>query len=380
MSETTPPSTPTSVHVPGDRPYEVLIGSHLLGELPRLLGDRTRRVLLIHPGALATSAEAVREDLVAQGYETLLAEIPEAEEAKTAQVAAFCWQVLGQADFTRSDAIVSLGGGATTDLAGFVAATWLRGIKVVHIPTTLLAMVDAAVGGKTGINTAEGKNLVGAFHPPAGVLCDLETLDSLPRHDRTAGLAEVIKTGFIADERILNLIEADPTALTGETLEPAGRAVLRELIERSVAVKARVVGQDLREADLREILNYGHTFAHAIEHVERYSWRHGAAVSVGMVFVAELARLSGRLSEDVVDRHRAILTSVGLPVTYRGDRWEQLLSAMRRDKKTRGDLLRFVVLEGIGRPTRLEGPDPTLLVAAYAEVSREAPSGTAISL
>ena len=368
-------SSPTVITVAGERPYEVVIGHHLLGELPRLLGKRVRRVLVVHPGALATSAEAVREDLVGQGYQAFLAEIPEAEEAKTVQVAAFLWQVLGQAEFTRTDAVVSLGGGATTDLAGFVAATWLRGMRVVHVPTTLLAMVDAAVGGKTGINTAEGKNLVGAFHPPAGVLCDLETLTSLPVHDRTAGLAEIIKAGFIADERILEIVEADPAGLTAPTLMPAAAAALRELIERAVAVKADVVGQDLREADLREILNYGHTFGHAIEQVERYSWRHGAAVSVGMVFAAELARLAGRLDEALVERHRSVLTSVGLPVTYRGDRWEHLLTAMRRDKKSRGDVLRFVVLEGLARPARLEGPDPSLLAAAYAEVSKEPTGG-----
>ena len=371
---------PTRITVSGERPYDVVVGDHLLGELAGLLGSRVRRVLVVHPGALTASAEAVREDLVAQGYEVFLAEVPEAEEAKSVQVAAFLWQVLGQADFTRSDAIVGLGGGATTDLAGFVASTWLRGVRVVQVPTTVLAMVDAAVGGKTGINTAEGKNLVGAFHPPAGVLCDLRSLDSLPVHDRTAGLAEIIKAGFIADPRILELVEADPTALTAPTLAPAARDTLRELVERAVVVKADVVGKDLREADLREILNYGHTFGHAIEQVERYAWRHGAAVSVGMVFAAELARLAGRLDDDVVERHRAVLTSVGLPVTYRGDRWERLLTAMRRDKKTRGDLLRFVVLEGLARPARLEGPDPTLLAAAYAEVSREAPSGTAIAL
>ena len=368
-------TTPTTITVAGERPYDVVVGHHLLGELPRLLGTGVKRVLVIHPGALATSAEAVREDLLAQGYEAFLAEVPEAEEAKTAQVAAFCWQVLGQAEFTRSDAIIGLGGGATTDLAGFVAATWLRGIKVVHVPTTLLAMVDAAVGGKTGINTAEGKNLVGAFHPPAGVLCDLVALETLPRHDRTAGLAEVVKTGFIADPRILELIEADPSALTGELLDDAAQRTLRELVERSIAVKARVVGEDLKESGLREILNYGHTFGHAVELTERYQWRHGAAVAVGMVFVAELARLAGRLDDDVVDRHRAILTALGLPVTYRGDRWEKLLTAMRRDKKSRGDLLRFVILEDVGRPTRLEGPDPTLLAAAYAEVSRDLPTG-----
>ena len=377
-------TTTRTVRVAGAHPYDVVLGRRLLGELPALLGEGVRRVLVIGAKAMGESAEAVRADLAAQGYEALLAEVPDAEAAKTVEVAAFCWQVLGQANFTRSDAIVSLGGGATTDVAGFVASTWLRGIKVVHIPTTLLAMVDAAIGGKTGINTAEGKNLVGAFYPPAGVLCDLAALESLPTFDFVAGLGEVIKCGFIADPRILELIEADPAGLVarGGTLAEGGEGedVLLELIERCVAIKARVVGEDLTDIGAREILNYGHTFAHGIEQVERYTWRHGAAVSVGMVFAAELARLAGRLPDDVVARHRAILTSVGLPVTYRGDRWEQLLAAMRRDKKARGDLLRFVVLDGIGRPTRLEGPDPALLAAAYAEIADTSPTQRPIAL
>ena len=359
------------VTVAGERPYDVVIGHRLLGEVAPLLGEGVQRVLVVHPAALATTADAVLEDLRASGFEAYGAEVPDAEEAKTAQVAAFLWGVLGQAGFTRSDAVLTVGGGATTDLGGFVAATWLRGVRVVHMPTTVLGMVDAAVGGKTGINTAEGKNLVGAFHPPAGVLCDLSALEQLPRHDFVAGLAEVVKCGFIADPRILELVEEN-VGLLQDPGAASSSPVLLELIERAVAVKARVVGEDLREAGLREILNYGHTFGHAVEHVERYQWRHGAAVSVGMVFVAELARLAGRLDDEVVDRHRSILGALGLPTTYRGDRWDQLLTAMRRDKKTRGDLLRFVVLEGLGRPTRLEGPDPTLLVAAYAEVSEGA--------
>jgi 3-dehydroquinate synthase len=347
----------------GPDAYDVVVGHQLLGELPALLGT-ARRVLVVHPCGLRATGEAVREDLAAAGFEVFVAEVPDAEEAKTAAVLAFCWGVLGQAGFTRTDAVVGVGGGAVTDLAGFVAASWLRGVRVVQVPTTLLAMVDAAVGGKTGINTAEGKNLVGAFHPPAGVLCDLATLETLPRNDLVAGLAEVVKTGFIADPRILELVEADVEAATGW-----GSPVLRELVERSVAVKARVVTQDLKESHLREILNYGHTFAHAVEQVERYTWRHGAAVSVGMVYAAELGRLAGRTPERLVERHRDVLGALGLPRTYPADRWPALLEAMRRDKKTRGDLLRFVVLEDVGRPVRLEGPDPALLVAAYAEVS-----------
>jgi len=356
--------TPVRITVEGDAPYDVLIGRGLLGELRGLLGPAVAKVLVVHPRALRSTGEAVRDDLVAQGLEAVLAEVPDGEEAKSAEVAAFCWTVLGQSDFTRSDAVVGVGGGAVTDLAGFVAATWLRGVRVVQIPTTLLAMVDAAVGGKTGINTAEGKNLVGSFHPPAGVLCDLDALETLPPHDLRAGLAEVVKCGFIADPRILELVEADVAAAT----DPHS-PVLAELVERAVRVKARVVGEDLKESDLREILNYGHTFAHAVELVERYQWRHGAAVAVGLVYVAELARMAGRLSDADADRHSAVLELLGLPTSYRGDRWPQLLDAMRRDKKSRGAILRFVVLDGIAKPSRLEGPDPAMLQAAYAEIS-----------
>jgi 3-dehydroquinate synthase len=357
----------TRVHVggsAGSEPYDVLVGRQLLGELAGLIGDRARRVAVIHPEALAETGEALRADLAEQGYEAVAIQVPNAEEAKTAEVAAYCWKALGQTGFTRTDVIVGVGGGATTDLAGFVAATWLRGVRWIAVPTTVLAMVDAAVGGKTGINTAEGKNLVGAFHPPAGVLCDLAALDSLPVHDYVSGLAEVIKAGFIADPVILDLVEADPEGAR----TPAGPHTA-ELIVRSIKVKAEVVSSDLKESGLREILNYGHTLAHAIEKNERYKWRHGAAVSVGMVFAAELGRLAGRLDDATADRHRTVLESVGLPLTYRGDQWPKLLETMRVDKKSRGDLLRFIVLDGLAKPTVLEGPDPAVLLAAYGEVS-----------
>ncbi|MFE5739983.1 3-dehydroquinate synthase [Streptomyces celluloflavus] len=348
----------------GTEPYEVLVGRQLLGELPGLIGTGAKRVAVLHPEALAATGEALREDLASQGFEAIAIQLPNAEEAKTAEVAAYCWKALGQTGFTRSDVIVGVGGGATTDLAGFVAATWLRGVRWIAVPTTVLGMVDAAVGGKTGINTAEGKNLVGAFHPPAGVLCDLAALDSLPVHDYVSGLAEVIKAGFIADPAILDLIEADPEAAK----RPDG-AHTCELIERAIRVKAEVVSADLRESGLREILNYGHTLAHAIEKNERYNWRHGAAVSVGMVFAAELGRIAGRLDDATADRHRTVLASVGLPLTYRGDQWPKLLETMRVDKKTRGDRLRFIVLDGLAKPTVLEGPDPAMLLAAHAEIA-----------
>ncbi|MFJ2023878.1 3-dehydroquinate synthase [Streptomyces sp. NPDC087897] len=358
---------PTRIQVAdsaGSDPYEILVGHQLLGELPQLIGDRARRVAVLHPEALAETGEAVRQDLADQGYEAIAVQLPNAEEAKTVEVAAYCWKALGQTGFTRTDVVVGIGGGATTDVAGFVAASWLRGVRWIAVPTTVLGMVDAAVGGKTGINTAEGKNLVGAFHPPAGVLCDLAALESLPVHDYVSGLAEIIKAGFIADPVILDLIEADPEAAR----TPSGPHTA-ELIERSIRVKAEVVSSDLKESGLREILNYGHTLGHAIERNERYKWRHGAAVSIGMVFAAELGRLAGRLDDATADRHRAVLESVGLPLAYRGDQWPKLLENMKVDKKSRGDLLRFIVLDGLGKPTVLEGPDPAVLLAAYGEVS-----------
>lgn len=344
--------------------YDVLIGNGVLAQLPQVVPADATRVLLLHAPALADRAVRLGEELRTEGRVVLVEQLPDAEQAKTANVVARLWSVLGRAGFTRTDVVIALGGGATTDLGGFVAASWLRGVRVVQLPSTLLGMVDAAVGGKTGINTPEGKNLVGAFHEPVAVLADLDLLDTLPSAHLVAGLAEVAKCGFIADPVILDLIRADPQLAH----DPRGE-VLPELVRRAVAVKAHVVAADLKESSLREVLNYGHTFAHAIEQVEHYTWRHGDAVAVGMVYVAELAHRAGLMDAELVTAHREILTSLGLPTTYEGGLWEDLLTAMRRDKKTRGDLLRFVALTAIAQPTRLEGPSEEDLRAAYDAVS-----------
>ena len=357
-------TAPVTVDVRVDPSYPVIIGTGLLGELDRFLQDR-HKVAVLHQPVLAETAESIRNHLANKGIDAHRIEIPDAEAGKELPVVGFIWEVLGRIGIGRKDAIVSLGGGAATDVAGFAAATWLRGVDIVHVPTTLLGMVDAAIGGKTAINTDAGKNLVGAFHQPVAVLADLATLETLPRNEIVAGMAEVVKAGFIADPVILELIEADPHA----ALDPSG-AVLPELIRRAVAVKAEVVAADEKESQLREILNYGHTLAHAIERRERYRWRHGAAVSVGLVFAAELGRLAGRLDDATADRHRSVLTSLGLPVGYDADALPQLLEYMAGDKKTRSGVLRFVVLDGLAKPGRLEGPDPSLLAAAYGEVAR----------
>jgi len=351
------------ISVTGENGYDIVIGRSLLDQVVAKVSSKSTKVVVIHQIALQTSAEVLREALAAAGFEAVLAGVPDGEDAKRIEVASWIWGLLGQADFTRTDTVIGFGGGAATDLAGFVAATWLRGVPLIQVPTTLLGMVDASIGGKTGINTTEGKNLVGSFYAPIAVFCDVNTLETLPRNELLAGFGEVVKYGFIADESILAAIEADVASATDVNSE-----AFLEIVAKCVAIKARVVSEDFKEAGLREILNYGHTMGHAIELAERYTWRHGAAISVGMMFVAELARLNGRLSDAVVDRHRSILQSLGLPVTYRADKFDQLLGAMQRDKKSRAGTLRFVVLDGIGKPTIMAAPTQEMLHAAYQEI------------
>jgi 3-dehydroquinate synthase len=354
------------IHVSAGGEYDVAIGRGFLAAplapFGLALGANVKKILIVHPPTLGAIANRLREDL-GGSYEVLLAEVPDGESSKRVEVAAFCWSVLGQADFTRSDAIVGLGGGAITDLAGFVAATWLRGVRLVLVPTTVLGMVDASVGGKTGINTTEGKNLVGAFYAPSAVLCDLDVLQNLPRNELLAGFAEVVKYGFIAEPEILDILEADVDKATDPTSQEFQR-----LIELSIGIKSRVVSGDFTEQGQREILNYGHTLGHAIEHAERYTWRHGAAVSIGMVFAAELSRMTQNLPDAVVERHRRILTSLTLPISYKADAWEHLLGTMKRDKKARGSMLRFVVLSDEAQPSVLNVPDTSILFTAYQEI------------
>lgn len=338
-----------------------IIGRGLLNDIAPHLAD-VSKCLIIHPKSLSATAEALREELLRSNIEALVAEIPDGEESKRIEVAAFCWQIMGKSDFHRNDAVIGLGGGATTDLAGFVGATWLRGVRTFLIPTTLLAMVDAAIGGKTGVNTAEGKNLVGSFYLPTKVFIDIDTLATLPKNDLIAGMAEVAKYGFIADPEILEILQSDERALD------VSGSVLEDLVRRSVAIKEEVTSQDFKESGRREFLNYGHTLGHAIEHAERYKWRHGAAISIGMVFAAELGMLAGRLSEQEVELHRSVLGKLGLPLSYRADRWEQLLATMQRDKKARSGMLRFVVLDGIGRPGMLNAPSNETLFTAYQAI------------
>ena len=355
----------TEIAVTGESDYTITVGRGLTARVADALGDRVNKVLIVHTPTVGKVADELRETLQQRYSQVLLAEVPDAESAKRVEVAAFCWQILGQADFTRTDAVIGLGGGAVTDLAGFVAATWLRGVRLVQVPTTVLGMVDASVGGKTGINTAEGKNLVGCFYAPHAVICDLALLDTLPRNEILAGFAEVAKCGFIAEPEILDLIEASVERATDPTTPE-----FRRLVELAIGVKARVVSEDFKEGGLREILNYGHTLGHAIEHAERYQWRHGVAIAIGMMYAAELGRMAGQLGDAAVDRHRRVLSLLGLPLGYPAGRWPGLLATMQRDKKARAGMLRFIVLDEIGKPRVLAGVDESVLQFAYQEIAQ----------
>ncbi|APT90702.1 3-dehydroquinate synthase [Corynebacterium sphenisci DSM 44792] len=363
------------IEVRGPDPYRVTVDHGLVEAIAAAAtaGDRAVAAV-VHQPTVAGYAARIAEAIEARGVAAARIGLPDAEEGKTLEVAGACWDAFGERGLGRGDAVVAVGGGAATDLGGFLAAGWMRGIDVIQVPTTLLGMVDAAVGGKTGVNTAAGKNLVGAFHEPRAVFADLDQLRTLPEAEIVAGSAEIIKAGFIDDPVILDRYEADPAACLD-----VDRA-LPELIARAIAVKAEVVAADLREAGLRETLNYGHTFGHAVELHERYRWRHGHAVAVGMVYVAELAAHLGMIGPELLARHRRILESVGLPTTYAPGLFDELHAAMTRDKKNRGGRLRFVAVTRPGECTRIEAPAEEALRAAYAalcESGRPARTGGA---
>lgn len=347
-----------TVQVSGGEAYQVLIGTGILeAVVPGLLQGATT-IALLHQPSVAAIARQLEELLGGAGRQVHLVALPDGERAKELRVAAQAWDRLAALGVSRSDAVIGLGGGAVTDLAGFVAATWLRGVALLQIPTTLLGMVDAAIGGKTAINIDAGKNLVGAFHPPIGVVCDLAALAGLPAAEMASGAAEVAKCGFIADPAILDLLGP------GWSQE---QARLTELITRSVAVKAEVVSRDLKEAGPRQILNYGHTLGHAIERHSEYRLRHGEAVSVGLVYAAEVAQQLLGLAGSVKERHRELLGELGLPIAYSPAAWPQLRRLMSSDKKSRGAQLRMVLLEDLARP-RIVSPPEDLLEAAYRKV------------
>jgi 3-dehydroquinate synthase len=289
--------------------------------------------------------------------------IPDGEEGKSPDVLLKLWNWLAAAGFTRSDLVVGIGGGAITDIAGFAAATYLRGIDWIAIPTSVAGSVDAAIGGKTGANLDYGKNLVGSFHSPRTVLIDSSWFATLSDRDFAAGLAEVVKCGFIRDGQILKLLQ-------NHNLQEVrnDKDLVLELIKRAVQVKADVVSGDFKESFDREILNYGHTFGHAVEKHAKYSQRHGECVSIGMAFMAHLQSDLGLITDEVRDLHLSLLTGLNLPVTYSSGDWPELRALMSMDKKSRGNTLRFVTISEIGKTDRIADVAQVHLVSAYEKV------------
>ena len=358
----------TTIEVTGHQPSTIVVGRDLgFAPITAALDEAATKVLIIHARPLSARAAALAEHLRSLGYEVATADHPDAEAGKAIEVVAGLWDTCGHLQLGRKDAIIAMGGGATTDMAGFVAATWLRGVTLINVPTTLLGMVDAAVGGKTGINTSVGKNLVGSFYPANAVVADMSLLATLPRQDLAAGAAEVIKCGFIADPEILRIVgETSPEIL----LDPSSEQ-LAEITTRAITVKAHVVSADLTEGGLREILNYGHTLAHAIERANDYTWRHGDAVAVGCCFAARLGASRGLLGADEVALHDELFARVGLPTRYEDSSLEELTHIMASDKKVRRGILRFVLLDGIANPSTFT-VEPNELVAPARAIGIDA--------
>lgn len=348
-----------TVIVNAEHQYTVVIGQQWSQTLIPLMSNRAR-VAVIVSERFSPNLDVIKS----VDAEVHVFQVPDGEDGKSSSTLIKLWNWLGAAGFTRSDLIVGIGGGAVTDLAGFAAASWLRGIDWIAVPTSLAGMVDASVGGKTGINSDYGKNLIGAFHSPLSVVIDPVFLKSLSARDFSAGMAEVIKCGFIADSEILtvaaNLNVEDPLADSDALLD---------LISRSVAVKAHVVSADFKESFAREALNYGHTLGHAIEIHAKYQLRHGEAVAIGMVYIAELSFARGLIDSSVLDLHRQLLTKFKLPITYPRDAWQKLAPLLALDKKARGTTIRFVSLDGVGSTLRLDDLSSAELDAAYERIS-----------
>lgn len=348
-----------TVPVSAERNYQIEIGTTWESSIADWVEGRKKVVLI------TTSQLRSKISLTGELGNLNVIEIPEGELGKTSKNLEKTWEMLSEFEIERDGLIIGLGGGAVTDHAGFAAATWLRGIDWIAVPTTIAGMVDAAIGGKTGINSAHGKNLIGAFHSPISVLIDLSWIKSLSDRDFSAGLAEAVKCGFIKDAEILLLLSKKKISDLRKDDD-----LLEEIIERAAAVKAEVVSADFKESELREILNYGHTLAHAIEVDCNFELRHGEAVSIGMVFAAELAQETIGLSDQVVEKHRAVLQSLNLPISYRKSAWPNLYKIMKNDKKVRNGELRFVGLQDIAHCTRIVAPSADVLERTYEKIAQ----------
>ncbi|MDP2689124.1 MAG: 3-dehydroquinate synthase [Deltaproteobacteria bacterium] len=332
----------------GSRTYPIVMENGLLdgiGARVAGLGFTGKAAVVTNPAVYELYGDRVVKNLVSAGLAPVVIKVPDGEEYKNLNEASAVYDALIGHRMERNSPIIALGGGVIGDMAGFVAATYLRGVPYIQVPTTLLAQVDSSVGGKTAVNHPKGKNLIGAFYQPKAVFIDPWTLHTLEPRELKAGLAEVVKYGVIWDEGFFSFLEANAEGL----LKP-GSPELSRAIERSCEIKAEVVGRDETEQDLRAILNFGHTFGHAIEALTGYgAFKHGEAVAMGMALAAELSSILGLCGARDGDRIKGLLRSLGLPSEQPGLSGEAFISSMRLDKKVSASRLRFVLVSTIGK-------------------------------
>jgi 3-dehydroquinate synthase len=357
-----------TINVNGELLYPVTIGSNLLDDIAARISSYSNVVIFYAP-AMGVVAKRIQQ-LVSNTTKVANYELPDGEIAKSIQTANACWDFLAESKVSRSDLVVAIGGGSVTDLVGFVAATWLRGVDVVLVPTTVLGMVDAAVGGKCGINSNFGKNLIGSFNDPMAVYCDVEFLSTLDKAEIRSGLAEIIKCGFIEDSEILSIIQQAGSSI----LDPNSNEFL-QVATKAIEVKAAVVSSDRLEKSVsgvgRAALNYGHTLGHAIEKFSNYRWRHGEAVSIGMLFAANLSFSLEMISSQLRDLHYEVIDLVGLPINYGAAALQDLIPIMSLDKKSTTDSLRFVLLEDLAKPVFVTNPPASSLASAFERLGME---------
>ncbi len=352
--------------------YDIRIGAGLLnqvGELLRERGLKGKAVIVTNPVVKRLYGDALKGNLEKAALVPIVLEVPDGEEYKSLEQAARLYELLSDEQVVRATPLLALGGGVIGDLAGFVAATYMRGIPLIHLPTTLLAQVDSSIGGKTAVNHGRLKNTVGAFYQPTLVIADTATLKTLPEDEFKNGMAEVIKYGVIRDEGLFQSLERNLDQLNA--LDPG---ILEETISRCAAIKAEIVEKDEKDLGLRNILNYGHTIGHAVETASDFHLRHGKAVAIGMVAAARISWEMGFLSQTDLERIRSLVARAGLPANIPDLNIEKIMRAMKHDKKKVGDIIRFILPKAIGEVFVSDDVDSKSTERVLKELNEETPN------
>ncbi|MCL6471961.1 MAG: 3-dehydroquinate synthase [Firmicutes bacterium] len=352
----------------GTRSYPIYIGDNILHGFVEKLEERfehAKAAIITNSTVWDLYGNQITESLISEAVDYELILVPDGENAKSLSIAERIYGELISKGFERKDVIIACGGGVVGDLAGFVAATYERGVPFVQVPTTLLAQVDSSVGGKVAVNHELGKNMIGAFYQPSFVYIDVATLKTLPATEFSGGMAEVIKYAFIKGEPLLSLVKENKQKILDKEMD-----TLAEVVKMCCAIKGTIVEQDERDAGIRAYLNYGHTLAHAIESITKYDYPHGQAVAIGMVFAARLGQRLGMLTEADVELHRRLISAYGLPASISSAKPEDLVRVMKRDKKRVGGGHIFVLLDGIGNPV-VRNIDEEFLVSTLRDFLKE---------